>query len=177
VGGAALVAVVLVVVLVWPVGVLTGGDENGKATARGRGQARIVGQLVLRPVAGAQGAGVAVIAQQGNQRQLIVQARLQPNKNREAYEVWLFNSKGDARSLGAQVTDQQGTYQGAGPLPNDFRRYRYIDISREQVDQNTGHSGSSVLRGEISKIQRPAPGAQSGGQGALPGQTAPQTTP
>ena len=117
-----------------------------------------------------------MIAERGRQRQLIVQAQLPANKDREAYEVWLYNSKGDARSLGAQVTDQQGTFQGAGPLPEDFERYRFIDVSREKVDQERGHSGNSILRGRIDQIQAPpASNTGHGGQGA-PAQ-APQQQP
>ena len=37
----------------------------------------------------------------------------------QAYEVWLFNSQDDALSMGAQLTDKQGNYQGAGQLPED----------------------------------------------------------
>ncbi len=188
IGAGALVAVLLVAVLLWPVGLLTGDDDDdGGSNQSSAAQApRIVGQLVLRPVDGAAGsrnAGIAVIAERSGQRQLIVQAQLPANKDREAYEVWLYNSKGDARSLGAQVTDRQGTFQGAGPLPRNFERFRFIDVSREKVDQERGHSGTSVLRGRIDQIQ--APPQNAGGQGDAPqggaGQgTAPQgqsTTP
>ena len=35
---------------------------------------------------------MAAIAERGKERSLVVQARVVPNKNREAYEVWLYNS-------------------------------------------------------------------------------------
>jgi hypothetical protein len=187
-GAGALALVALLALLVWPIGLLTGDDEEKKADA-GKGQqaqTRIAGQLLLRPVGGARGtrnAGVAVVAERGGRRQLIVQAQLEPNQDRQAYEVWLYNSRGDARSLGAQVTDRQGTFQGAGPLPKDFERFRFIDVSREQVDQDRGHSGQSVLRGAIADIQAPPQNAQQGGQqgGQAPAPAPPQggaqTTP
>jgi hypothetical protein len=176
IGAGVLAAIVLFGVLAWPGKVVLFKDDSPKKASKSTNaaQPRIVGQLVLRPQ-GNQGkntAGIAVIAERGGQRQLIVQAQLPANKDREAYEVWLFNSQGDARSLGAQVTDQQGTFQGAGPLPENFERYRYIDVSREKVDQERGHSGVSILRGRIDQIQAP-PQNTGTGQGD---QTTPQGT-
>jgi len=176
-GAGALLAIVLFGVFAWPGKVLffKGDDEPASASRNANAAApRIVGQLVLRPQ-GNQGrntAGIAVVAERGGQRQLIVQAQLPANNDREAYEVWLYNSQADARSLGAQVTDQQGTFQGAGPLPDNFERFRFIDVSREKVDQERGHSGTSVLRGRIDQIQAPSQNAGAG-QGD---QTAPQQT-
>lgn len=159
---AALAVIALVAVLVWPIGLVTdsGGGGGAKASSGQRAsnaQPKIVAQLVLRPVGGAQGAGIAVIAQRGNTKTLIVQARLTPNKNREAYEVWLYNSRRDARSIGAQVTDAQGTFQGAKTLPADYRKFKYIDISREKVNSDRSHSGNSVLRGAIADFVTPQP--------------------
>jgi hypothetical protein len=160
-GGGALAAVLLLALLVWPIGLVTGGDddEGGESAARNTGGA------VART-----NAGIAVVAQRDGQRQVIVQATLRPNRQREAYEVWLYNSKSDAKSLGAQVTDRRGTYQGAGPLPSDFARYKYIDVSREPIDQNRGHAGRSVLRGRVPKLN-PAPANTPKGQAAILGQT------
>jgi Anti-sigma-K factor rskA/Sigma-70, region 4 len=177
-GGGVLAVVVLVAVLVWPGHVLVGGDDDSKGDSKSTAsaQTRVIGQLQLQPVGAGRQArdqGIAVIAQRGGQRQLIVQARVTPTKNRQAYEVWLYNTPKDARSLGAQVTDNQGTFQGAGPLPDDFTKYKFIDVSLEQVDQNRGHSGNSVLRGRIDQIQAPAQNAQ---QGTTPQSTTPQTT-
>jgi anti-sigma-K factor RskA/sigma-70-like protein len=182
IGIGALAAIVLFGVLAWPGKVLLfkDDDEPKKASSNANAAApKIVGQLVLRPQ-GNQGrntAGIAVIAERGGERQLIVQAQLPANKDREAYEVWLYNSKGDARSLGAQVTDQQGTFQGAGPLPDNFERFRFIDVSREKVDQERGHSGTSILRGRIDQIQAPPQNTGTGqGDQTAPQQTTPQGT-
>jgi hypothetical protein len=159
-------------ILIFPGKVLTGGDdeegEPARAQQAGQRQPRILGQVVLRPVKGEDGAGIAVIAERGGQSQLIVQARLKPSGNREAYEVWLYNNQEDARSIGAQVTDRQGTYQGAGPLPQDFDRYKFIDISREPVDRNRRHSGDSVLRGRLDQLEPPPAGAGGAPQGGTP---------
>jgi len=120
-------------------------------------------------------AAAARCCERSGQRQLIVQAQLTPSKNREAYEVWLYNSPTDAKSLGAQVTDQNGTFQGAGPLPANFARYKFIDVSVEKVDQNRKHSAKSVLRGQLDQLQAPPQNAQTTPQ-TTPQQQAPQTT-
>jgi anti-sigma-K factor RskA len=119
-------------------------------------ETKLVGQLELTPTEqGSRNQGLALLAQRGDDQSLIVQARLRPTTDDQAYEVWLYNSDREAVSLGAQVTDKDGNYQGAGRLPAPLDRYRYIDISLERLDRNTAHSGDSVLRGEVSKIQRP----------------------
>lgn len=166
-GGIGLAVVALFVVLVWPVGALTGGDDEKPAPKKAsNADARIIGQLVLRPVGNkdSKDAGVAVIAERAGKRQLIVQAQLPPSKNRQAYEVWLYNSQNDAMSMGAQVTDQKGTFQGAGELPANFDKYKFIDVSVENVDQNRKHSGNSVLRGQLDQLQAPPANTQNGQQ-------------
>jgi hypothetical protein len=163
-GGAAAAIALLFIVLVWPIGVLTGGDED-KGGSSGGGTA-------ATPQPGQRGvpAGVAIVAERGGKRQVIVQAAsLPPNRNKEAYEVWLYNSPKDAQSLGAQVTDSRGTFQGAGPLPEDYQRFKYIDVSREPIDQNRSHSGQSVLRGTVGKL-KPASQGVKRGQATILGQ-------
>jgi hypothetical protein len=143
-----LAVIVLVAVLLWPIGVLTGDDSSDKSSSS---SSTTAAQQNGRT------AGIAVIAQRRSQRQVIVQATLPASRQREAYEVWLYNSKDDAKSLGAQVTNPQGQYQGAGPLPADYAKFKYIDVSREKIDQNRGHSGDSVLRGRLPKLKQPNP--------------------
>jgi Anti-sigma-K factor rskA/Sigma-70, region 4 len=163
IGGAA-AAALLVAVLVWPVGVLTGDDD---ADGDGGNEAT--------PVSGpsaqsAVPAGIAIIAERNGERQVIVQAAgLDPSKQGAAYEVWLYNSPEDAKSLGAQVTDQRGTYQGAGPLPEDFANYKYIDVSKEPINDDGKHSGQTVLRGRIGKL-RERPADSDANQAAILGQ-------
>jgi hypothetical protein len=161
-GGAAAALLVLVIVLLWPIGVLTG-DGDGGDGSQASGSPSGDGQAAT-----GQPAGIAVVAEQNGKRQLIVQAAsLTPSGRREAYEVWLYNSPRDARSVGAQVTDARGTYQGAGPLPANFAKYRFIDVSREPIDRNAAHSGDSVLRGRVPKLRT---GNAQQGQAAVLGQ-------
>jgi Anti-sigma-K factor rskA/Sigma-70, region 4 len=168
-GAGALAVAVLFAILVWPIGVLGGDDADKADKAKAESEeARIEGQIVLAPLDATPNsriAGLAVIALQGGARKLIVQAQLPRVRNREAYEVWLYNSRSNARSLGAQVTDREGGFQGAGTLPRDYREFTFIDISREPVNQDGKHSGDSVLRGRIADIRPPA---STGGQTTAP---------
>ena len=162
--GAALATILLFGLLVWPIGLLTG-DDDGDGGSNGSEQAeeqpRVLGQLLLRPQSGERGAvGIALITERDGERSLLVQARgLKPTTQGQAYEVWLFNDQRDAVSMGAQLTDRQGNYQGAGRLPEDYEKYRFLDISRENVDQNAAHSGDSVLRGRFDNLQEAGTGS------------------
>ena len=124
-GAAAAATALLFILLVWPVGLLTGdddGDSGDSSSARPTAQPQVLGQLLLRPQSGEKGVGIALITESDGERSLLVQARgLKPTKEGEAYEVWLFNSQDDATSMGAQLTDRQGNYQGAGRLPGELR--------------------------------------------------------
>ena len=163
-GGAAILILLLLGLLVWPIGLLTGDDDDGGGGDNGGEQAdepNVLGQLLLRPQSGERGAvGIGLITEQDGERSLLVQARgLRPTRQGQAYEVWLFNSPRDAVSMGAQLTDRQGNYQGAGRLPADYEKYEFLDISRESVDQNAAHSGDSVLRGRLDALQAAGTGS------------------
>jgi Anti-sigma-K factor rskA/Sigma-70, region 4 len=152
---AGVVAVILVVVLLLPpIGLLTGGDDE----SGGGGATEQASSGTGEQASNAAGtpAGVAVVAQQDGKRQVVVQAaNLDATTEGQAYEVWLYNSPQDAKSMGAQVTNDKGQYQGAGPLPSDYAKYKFVDISLEPIDNNSEHSGKSVLRGEMPKLKKP----------------------
>jgi hypothetical protein len=168
-GVLALIATLLVV-FVWSP--WSDDGKKKKTSSSQQASARIVKRVVLQPTdkSDRTSAGIAVIGEQGGKLSLIVTAQLPKNKKTEAYEVWLYNNKKDAVSLGAQQTDASGIYQGAGPLPNDYEKYKYFDISREKIDRNPAHSGISVLRGEIAAAST----EQSGGAGPTGTDTQPQ---
>jgi len=181
-GALLLVLLPLSLILGQGVAFLGGGDDEKKkddTQAASNETPRPIGQVVLKGVDGARGEGRAVIAERGGKRFLIVQAQLPENKNnREVYEVWLYNSRNEAMSIGAQRADAQGNFAGAGPLPKDADKFRFIDISREAVDRNQKHSGKSVLRGRLDQLQ-PVPqntgqSGQGAPQGAAPQGAAPQ---
>src|SRR4051794_14472068 len=153
---------------------------SGSSTTAGQSPVQVVGGIALTPLGkNNKSQGVAYIVQQGNQRYVVIQAKVPalPNSQKAAaYEVWLYNSNTDARSLGAQYTNAQGVLQGRAPLPADVGKFKSIDISRELFDKNAGHSNNSVLRGDFSSIK---PVQQPGGASTTPGgaSTAPGVTP
>jgi Anti-sigma-K factor rskA len=68
-----------------------------------------------------------------------------------SYAVWLFDDVSNARMV--------GKFRGSGArldasLPEGFRSYRFIDVSREPADGNPNHSGASVLRAPVAKLTR-----------------------
>jgi hypothetical protein len=170
---AGLAALVVIVGGFFAIRAITGDDDGGDGGGQQAQTPAVLAQTVLRAQSGEEGAGIAVITERSGRRLLIVQASDLPalpqgNRQREAYEVWLYNSRRDAVSVGAQYTDRQGNFQGAGPLPNNFGKYRFIDVSREKIDQNTAHSGDSVMRGPL---QAPQEGQQVPQPQQPPGQT------
>jgi hypothetical protein len=67
------------------------------------------------------------------------------------YQVWLYDSVLDARSLGAAT----GTKIELDlKLPRNATHYRYVDVSLEPKDGNPNHSGRSVLRVPVAKLSR-----------------------
>ena len=167
-GGAGALLLLLFIVLVWPVGVLTGGDDNKSTAASTPAPTNTTAQ---QPASNGQPAGIAIVVERSGKKQLLVQAaRLTPSGQSQGYYVWLYNSPSDAKSLGGQVTDKNGNYQAIGPLPADYKNYKFIDISRQQISGNAAvkHSGQSVLRGKMPVLKKST--AQSGKTAAL-GQT------
>jgi hypothetical protein len=129
------------------------------------GGPQILAQIPLRPLPGEKGQGQAVVAEQQGQRVVVVQAEnLSAFRSGELLEVWFYNSRTDAKSIGAQKVEG-GKFQGLGALPPDYQKYRYIDLSREKADKRPAHSGDSVMRGALADAEQPsgpAPGAPGG---------------
>ncbi|HYN49718.1 MAG TPA: sigma factor-like helix-turn-helix DNA-binding protein [Thermoleophilaceae bacterium] len=150
------VALLLVGLLVWPLGLLTGADDDeGRASSAGGSEPpSAAGQ---DDAASAKTEGEAIIAQQGGATQLVVTATgLEPSTQQSAYQVWLYNSAEDRKSLGATVTDQQGTLRSGGRLPADYQDYQFIDVTSVAVkgEQNL-QTGPSVLRGLLELRDNP----------------------
>jgi hypothetical protein len=181
--GAAVVLVGVVLAVLAIAGVFSSDDNGGggssaststtpssTSTTAGQQPLQVLGQIALAPINGANAQGLAYIVQQGNKRFVVVQAKVPPLPNNQkvaAYEVWLYNSNSDARSLGAQYTDKNGILQGRAPLPADFAKFKFVDISRELFsDKDTGHGNASVLRGAFANIKQVP--QQQGGTGTTP---------
>jgi Anti-sigma-K factor rskA len=156
-GAGVAAVVVLLAVLLWPIGVLTGDDNNSSDQAASNGTQPAGGATTTpgQQAANGQPAGIAIVVDRDGKDQLLVRAaKLAPSGQNEGYYVWLYNSPDDAKSLGGQVTDQQGNYQAVGPFPADYAKYKYIDVTKQAVGSSTNikHSGQSVLRGPMPKI-------------------------
>jgi hypothetical protein len=136
---------------------LTGDDDDsGTASSSENGQPAAQNTPEQSQPAANGPAGIAIVVDRNGKKQLLVRAaKLAPSGQNEGYYVWLYNSTKDARSLGGQVTDQEGNYQAVGPFPADYAKYKYIDITKQAVGNSTNitHSGESVLRGPMPKVQ------------------------
>jgi hypothetical protein len=155
-GAGALALLLLLAVLLWPIGVLTDDGDDSADTASN--DAQPASQTSTEQTQqGADGpAGIAIVVDRSGKKQLLVRAaKLAPSGQNEGYYVWLYNSKNDAKSLGGQVTDQQGNYQAVGPFPADYTKYKYIDVTKQAIANSTNikHSGQSVLRGPMPKLR------------------------
>ena len=147
---------ILVALLVWPVGLLTGGDDEEPSQASS-GPQQQAGEESPIPT---DMEGQAILARQRGQNQLLVTATgLEPSTQNTAYQVYLSNGENDRRSLGAAVTNQQGELSGGGPLPSNFRDYQFIDLTSVTVvgqgRNQRFEDGPVVLRGLLEVRENP----------------------
>jgi hypothetical protein len=110
--------------------------------------AKAPGGTPLRPVAGSSATGSLNIAGKGKDAKLELRVKGLPPPPKGGYVVWLYNSITDAHDLGGSL---RGAFSLQAPLPSDYRRYRFVDISREPADGNRNHSGQSVLRAPLPR--------------------------
>ena len=66
------------------------------------------------------------------------------------YQVWLYNSILDARSIG-QADGRRFTVTAS--LPGNWKRFKFVDVSREPREGNPSHSGESVLRTPTASLR------------------------
>lgn len=122
-------------------------DNSGASSGAAGGRS-----AKLEPLAGGPAGGTAVLQRRGDGATLKLSARGLPNPPTGGYVVWLYDSVTDARSLTGSL---KGRFRVNTPLPAGYRRYRFIDVSREPADGNRNHSGQSVLRVPVSSLRRP----------------------
>ena len=67
-----------------------------------------------------------------------------------AYEVWLYDSVIDAKSL---ATSEDQKVDLDAKLPANAADYEFVDVSFEPADGNPNHSGESVLRVPLKKLR------------------------
>lgn len=157
---AGLVAVAAVAVLLWPVGVLTGGDSDDGSGGSGSGAQANSASSTGREDSTERQGSATIARQKGKKTKIYIQIEgLEQSTNRSGYAVWLYNSASDRRSLGAAATDEDGNLQVAGNLPAGYRKYRYIDVTSVDVT-GQGNSqqyeyGPSLLRGRLQMADQP----------------------
>ena len=136
----------LVALLLWPIGLLGGDDGGGEGGQASTAAARIA----LAP------AGVAVVLGQGNQRVLRVDATgLAPSTRTFAYQVWLYDSPRRRACSGSRSPTGTAPSRARPGCPRGSSGYSFIDLSREPLnDRDEGHSGVSVLRGRMPRLER-----------------------
>jgi hypothetical protein len=148
---ASAVVVILLGVLVWPIGLVTGGDDSKDGGSKANAASTPINTKRQ---------GAAVIAKQNGKTQILVQAQgLTPSTQTTAYQVWLYDSASKRKSLGATATDTSGKLQVVGTLPADYLKWKYIDVTSVTVT-GTGNSrsvknGPSILRGQLKLADKP----------------------
>jgi hypothetical protein len=148
---------IVLALLVWPIGLLTGGDDDEPSQAsEGSEQTGAQGNEPIPT----ESQGQAIIARQQGKTQILVQATgLEPSTQNTAYQVWLSNSERERKSLGATVTDQQGSLQAGAELPANFEDYQFVDLTsvtvRGRGEDQRFEGGPVVLRGLLELRENP----------------------
>jgi hypothetical protein len=125
------------------------GDSGNAPAASAPAPAPAPESVDLQPVlAGFPARGTARIEGSGANSRLIMSLRDLPPRE-EAYAVWLYNSLTDAVMIDRVVGTRLDVDR---VLPADPAGSRFIDVSREPIDDNPNHSGSSVLRVPVENL-------------------------
>jgi hypothetical protein len=160
-------AVVLIALLIFgATQIFGGGDDNTKkatstastsktnSAANQNQQGNVVAQAVLSPVGKSfKGTGAALVYQSGNQALVVVRAKLPPSSGKKKYVLWLYDGGKQFAGLAGDVTDKQGNFQGAAPLPSNWQNFRFFDLTYQATGKGVGH-GTSVMRGPITAPQQ-----------------------
>lgn len=139
-------AVTLVVVVVLA---LTGEDDDPASAPAPTPPEQAGGREggALDALGGSRASGSARI----DDGRLVLNVRGLPTPAGGGYVVWLYDSVTESRPL---VGFRRGQARVTARLPANFRRYRFIDVSREAADGNPNHSGQSVLRVPLSAVSQ-----------------------
>lgn len=144
-------ALLIVAAVVAAVLLLRGGSDGDGDK---RPQPSVLQRGALAPVKGKKAGGFIEIVDQSGKLQLrVLGTGLEPTATLNAYEVWLYNDRKDAFSLGRALTDPKGTLVGQSTLRREIaNRYSFIDISLESRKDDNKHSGRSVLRAQLGAL-------------------------
>ena len=163
--GAAAVVIVLVVVLL-----TRGGDDSSSqaststpaqtatastsTTATTQQPITVEAQVNMRPTAeGGDALGVAQFFTDGTDHGVTVTAQgLQPNSSRDVYALWLTGGTKDTAStllgFSPSKVKKNGRFSGSITLPDDYRDYREIVLTRE-TQATPKQPGTVLLRGSL----------------------------
>jgi anti-sigma-K factor RskA len=122
------------------------------STLGGSGDDRFDGgrEIVLTAVSeGVPSTGTAQLSPDGDALRLDVSA-LEPSTDADIYELWLLTPPGDLVSLGTFKVDEDGAGSVDVPLSLPISDFELLDVSREPLDGDPGHSSDSVLRGNTT---------------------------
>ncbi len=145
-GGIAVLGVLLALLL-------SGGDDDGSnesgsqptPSQNGPGPTLEGDTAKLSPIGGGHGEGTVAVTDEG----ATITIRDLPNPAPGSYQVWLYNSIVDAKSLG---TFPSGSGKLDVQLPPDASNYQFLDVSREPDDANPNHSGATVMRAPLGDL-------------------------
>jgi hypothetical protein len=130
----------------------TGTPSTPAAGASGTAQPSA--QINLTPTqAGSKAVGIADVLKEGSQRELAIVAQgLPPNTAKNSYEVWLYNSPSDAKSIGfGPVVGANGKLAAAGPLPTDASHFKQLIVTVETTKSPTT-PGPIVMQGQVTGL-------------------------
>ncbi|WP_337060408.1 anti-sigma factor [Kineococcus sp. G2] len=109
---------------------------------------RVLASTELAPLGAGAAAGTATVASVDGHRHLGVDVRGVDAPGEAVLEVWLLDPAGGGLlSLGTLTGERLDVV-----LPDvvDLTRFAVVDVSREPLDGDPGHSSDSVLRGELT---------------------------
>jgi hypothetical protein len=118
------------------------------------GTAQPSAQINLTPTqAGSKAEGIADVLKEGSQRELAIVAQgLPPNTTKNSYEVWLYNSPSDAKSIGfGPVVGSNGKLAAAGPLPTDASHFKQLIVTLETT-KSPKAPGPIVMQGQVTGL-------------------------
>jgi hypothetical protein len=182
-------AVVILALLIFGgIQIFGGGDDNNNksnnaaagtgtstSTNQSQQQGQVVAQAVLTPIGKSfKGTGAALVYQSGNQALAVVRAKLPRSTGKNKYVLWLYDGSKGYVGLAGDVTDKQGNFQGAAPLPSNWQNYRFIDLTYQPTPGRKPQHGRSVMRGPLTAPQQQ--NGSGGGTGTGTG-TGTSTTP
>ncbi len=131
---------------------------------RRRGWRRVRRTRATRRAADTDSGGSAIIAKQQGKTQILVQAQgLQPTTQKSVYQVWLYNSKSQRKSLGPVTTNDKGNMQVFGQMPAGYRDFAFIDVTTATI---VGQGDKQRLQaGHVDPARRAEAGREAGRDG------------